>query len=297
MDIKIASDLLSKLNLKIPMENYEIVVKQFKVSDMSKLMHCSRHMHSSFEYHIISSGRCRVILDNKIFEVEAGEFYITGPGVYHEQIGLSSGGYMEYSLDCEINLVEHYDSEADQVVKLLTETECKPFKDTQNIIKLFEQALFEAYHKNIGFYVSIKNLVCSIIISTARTMSRNTSTFKPLGSIYKDNDFRIVYLERFIEDNLAINLSTDDIARYMGLSDKQICRIIKEKTGKSTKNFILSLKLEKTKELLRVSDFSLKHISNSLGFESEIYFNQWFKRRQGIAPGCYRERSRITNTM
>lgn len=289
MDIKIASDLLSKLNLKIPMENYEIVVKQFKVSDMSRLMHCSRHTHSSFEYHIISSGRCRVILDDNTFEIGAGEFYLTAPGVYHEQIGLSSGGYMEYSLDCEINLLEKYDSEANHVVKLLNETKCKPFKDNQNIIMLFEQALFEAYHKNIGFYGSIKNIVSSIIISTARTMSKNASALKPLGAMYKDNDFRIVHLERFIEDNLAINLSTDDIARYMGLSDKQICRIVKEKTGKSTKNFILSLKLEKSKELLQASDFSLKHISNSLGFESEIYFNQWFKRRQGMAPGGYRE--------
>lgn len=288
MDIKTASDLLSKLSLVVPMENYEIIVKRFNVFDVPFTIRFNRHMHSSYEFHIISSGRCRVTTDNGEFDVQAGEFYLTAPGVYHEQIALSSGGYVEYALDCEINQLDNYTSEISGLVKLITETECKPFNDRNNLIKLFEQALYEAYHKNIGFYNTLKNIVSSIIISTARTMAKEVAIKQGYGFTYKDNDFRIVQLERFIEDNISIKLSTDDIASYMGLSEKQICRIIKGKTGKNTKDFMLNLKHQRVKKLLETTELSMKVIAENIGFDSEVYFNQWFKRREGISPGNYR---------
>jgi YesN/AraC family two-component response regulator len=293
LDIRVASGMLSQLNIKVHMDNYVVDVKHFRVSDMSEDRPVKRHTHSSFEYHIIKSGRCRVKLDNSAFEANAGEFYLTAPGVYHEQIALSSGGYIEYSLNCEIILSENYSSETDNIVDILTQTECKPFKDTQNIIRLFEQSLYEAYHKNIGFYGSIKNLICTIIISSARAMNNNLLTQAEVPSMYKDNDFRLIQIERFIQDNIAINLTTDDISRYMCLSNKQICRIIKEKTGIGTKDLILSLKLEKAKKLLLDTDYSLKNISQLLGFENEIYFNQLFKKKEGLTPGIYRKNIRI----
>jgi AraC-like DNA-binding protein len=293
MDIKTASDMLYELNLKMQLENYIVDVKQFRVSDMSKDV--KKHKHSSYEYHIITNGRCRVNIDNGSFEVGPGDFYLTGPGVYHEQIGLSSGGYIEYSLNCELIPFDSCDSEISQIVKILTETECKAFKDTQNITKLFEQALYEAYHKNIGFYGYIKDIVHGILIRSARTMSSTITVYNTIGSMYKDNDFRLVQIERFIEDNIGVYLSTEDIARYMCLSEKQIYRIVKEKSGISTKNLILTLKLKKAKELLEDTDYSLKNISNLLGFESEIYFSQFFKKREGTTPGNYRDNIRLNS--
>jgi len=298
MDIRTASKLLSQLNLKTKVDNYIIDVKHFRVADMTTVNLINSHMHSSFEYHIIKSGICRVTIDSGTFDASAGEFYLTAPGVYHEQKAISSGGYIEYSLNCEINLEEQWDSEMNNIAELLTKAECKSIKDTQNITKLFEEALYEAYHKNIGFYVSIKNLITSIIIRSARAMSSNRLdpsevVYNSISSIYKDNDFRLIQIERFIEDNLAVKLTADDIARYMCLSNKQVCRIIKEKTGRGTKELILRGKLKKAKELLEDTNIPLKNISNSLGMESEIYFNQLFKRKEGITPGSYRENVKI----
>jgi AraC-like DNA-binding protein len=287
MDIKIASDMLSELNLNIHIDNYLIDVKHFRVSDLSTDI--KKHKHSSFEYHIIKSGRCRVIVDNGTFEVSPGDFYLTAPGVYHEQEVMSSGGYIEYSLNCELTAVDTVESETSGIVKILTETVCRPFKDTQNITKLFEQALYEAYHKNIGFYGTIKNLVHGILVRSARSMNSSLPARNNSGSMYKDNDFRLLQIVRFIEDNISVYLTTEDIARYMCLSEKQIYRIVKEKTAMSTKELIISLKLRKAKELLEETDYSIKNISSFLGFESEIYFNQFFKKRERITPGSYRD--------
>jgi hypothetical protein len=67
--------MLSALNIKIHMDNYVVDVKLFRVVDMSEDRPVKRHTHSSFEYHIIKNGRCRVKLDNGTFEANIGDFH------------------------------------------------------------------------------------------------------------------------------------------------------------------------------------------------------------------------------
>lgn len=291
MDIRTASDLLSKLSLRFILENYEVNVKRINVYDAPFTQKINRHKHSTFEYHILSSGSCRVTTDLRTFDVQAGDYYLTGPGVYHEQTALSSGGYVEYALDCEITLVEEAFTESSELVHILTTTECKPIRDRKQMLKLYEQALAEAYHRKVGYVNTLRNLIGTMLITSARAMAwpedNGRQAVEPL--VLGNNDFRMVQLERFIQDNLGVRLTTSDLASYIGLSDKQVCRIIREKTGKNTKEFILELKMEAAKELLHSSLIPVKQIGEQIGFESEVYFNQWFKQRTGISPGGYRK--------
>lgn len=46
------------------------------------------HVHSSdsYELHAITQGRGLVHIDSETYQLAAGDFYLTGPGVSHEQI-------------------------------------------------------------------------------------------------------------------------------------------------------------------------------------------------------------------
>ncbi len=47
----------------------------------------TRHAHSasSYELHYIESGNGELITDNGAFKVSKGDFFITGPNIYHKQ--------------------------------------------------------------------------------------------------------------------------------------------------------------------------------------------------------------------
>lgn len=292
LDILKASNKLSRLDLQIELDNYLIKILWFRIMANAGEWSIKRHTHSSFEFHFVAQGSCRVIIDDGEFEAKKGEIYLTAPGVYHAQRNVeeSSGEYIEYSINCDFFQKINSNIDTEINYKVLTQIKCDAFKDKYNIMEYFYKALEEAYYENIGFYNNIKNLAAIIITLAIRTLTENKiADSYNIPKKYKKDDYRFMLIEQFIEDNLCSNITTMDVAGYMFLSDKQVYRIIKEKTGESTKKYINTMRLKKAKELLKDTDMNIKQISESLGFTSEYYFSQFFKREEGFPPMEYRD--------
>lgn len=283
-----ASRKLSELDLSFQIDNLLVEVLWFRVMIQTKDWNIKRHTHSTFEFHFIASGACRVHLDDDRFQVETGEFYLTAPGVYHEQSGTGRDGLIEYSINCNLKPLDDTPSEIYQILKFLKDSPCKKLPDRGGVIDLFNQALQEADSQHIGFYNQIKSLVVMIIIAATRGISGDSASEYPIPLKNKKDDYRLAQIIKFITDNIESPISTKDIAKHVFLSEKQVCRIIQEHKGVSTKDLILQYKLDKAKELLLQTDLSIKQIAERLGFTSEYYFHQFFKREEGYPPGVYR---------
>lgn len=288
LDLMKASRKLSELDLKVSVDNLTMDILWFRVMPMEKGAVINRHTHSTFEFHFITFGSFEISLDSDNFKTHAGEFYLTAPGVYHVQKALGAGKNVEYCINCDLSLIDDRPSEAREILKVLKEAPCRQFKDTNGIIKFFERALEEAYYQNMGFYSNIKSLASMIVYTAARTMGQNSPVRYDVPLKSRKDNYRLLQVQSFIEDNIANPVTTRDIARYMYLSDKQVCRIVEKLTGMSTKDFIMQIKLQKAKQLLKETNLSIKQVSDSLGFSSEYYFNQFFKREEGYPPGQFR---------
>ncbi|MCX7843593.1 MAG: AraC family transcriptional regulator [Clostridia bacterium] len=290
MDIFKASDRLSELELSFIIDNLEINVLWFRIMHRPEgEWSIPRHMHSSFEFHFIKSGCCIVMLDDCEFIASEGGFYLTAPGIFHEQRAYKKNEILEYCINCEILVNnEQLTSEGAHIFNIFKKTECKCFKDTEGIINFFEKALNEAFYKNIGFYNNIKNLAQIILFLSARIMNENRSIKYIVPHKLKKDDYRVIQIENYIRDNIYKNLTAAEISKFMFLSQRHVCRIIEEKWGINTKKLIMKMKFEKSKELLKETDISVKEISEKLGFSSEYYFNQFFKNLEGFPPGLFR---------
>lgn len=292
-DFPKASQKLSELDLKITLDNLFIEVLWFRVMQSNGTMAINRHKHSSFEFHFIYSGSSLVELDDGVFTAKAGEFYLTAPGVYHRQTFKSN--YTELSLNCDLKLMEDKPSEAGYLLSTLKEAICRAVKDTTGVADLFLEALKEAYVQNAGFFSRIQCLTSMIIIAASRAISGFIPANYQLPHKQRKNECRIVQIEKFIEDNVMSRLTPSDISRFMYLGEKQISRIITEAKGMSTKELILSFKLQRAKKLLiDRSDLTIGQVSEILNFSSEYYFNQFFKREEGYPPGVYRKTAKLS---
>lgn len=292
-DLTKASQKLSELDLKITLDNLCIDVLWFRAMQSDGKVTINRHKHSSFEFHFIYSGSSLVELDDGAFTAKAGEFYLTAPSVNHSQTFDSS--YIELSLNCDIRLFENKPSEAVYILSTLKEAVCKPVKDTTGITDMFLSVLREAYFQNAGFYSQVRCLTAAIIIAASRAISGLIPANYILPHKQRKNEYRIVQIEKFIEDNIMSRLAPSDISRVMYLSEKQIFRIITGARGISTKELILSFKLKRAKKLLiENTDLTVGQISEMLHFSSEYYFNQFFKREEGYPPGVYRKSTMLS---
>jgi AraC-like DNA-binding protein len=291
MDIVKASQNLSRLDLQTTLDNLMINILWFRTSRLDYQKDIKRHKHSSYEFHFIIEGKCVVVLDDGEFEAKAGEFYLTGPGVYHEQRCLEGDYSLEYALNCDINIAEDISVEGNYILELFKNKPCQSFKDIHGCTDYFKKALEEAYFERFGFYNNIKNLACMIITTAARNMSEMDKIDHKVSLITKGQDYRFMEIQKYIEDNASMQITTEDIGKYMCLSSKQVRRIIKSSLGVTTKELIINIKMQKSKELLKNTKLSIKEIAEQLGFSSEYYFSQFFKRIESWSPSEFRKNS------
>lgn len=283
-----ASRRLSELSISIDLSGFTIDVQWLRVMQKSGTWEIDRHAHSSFEFHIIARGSCKVATDTHTFTAEAGSFYLTGPGVYHQQWSDNDGELIEYSLDCTFRPRKESagagtdKAEWSQLHTFLLNAPCIPYKDTTGVIELFERALEEALELKAGYTIVIHTVIPSILVATARSMGFVTS-----NAVVKQKS-RMDIIAEYVEDNIFRSICPADIAAFMNLSEKQVSRIIFASEGFSTKRFITQAKIEQAKKMLANPSYSLSEIAEALGFTTTSYFNTVFRKVEGIAPGSFR---------
>ena len=73
-------------DIKIAIDTLLINIIHIAFLPASSKLHISNHCHSCYELHYIPYGKGTLIANDKKYMITPGTFYLTGPGVYHEQI-------------------------------------------------------------------------------------------------------------------------------------------------------------------------------------------------------------------
>lgn len=95
-------------------------------------------------------------------------------------------------------------------------------------------------------------------------------------------------LVQMVEENLGDeNLSVDEMGTKLGISRVHLYRKIKKLTGLSVSEFVTSVKLKKSTELLLNSGKSISEIAYEVGFTSPSYFSRCFREYFKMAPSEY----------
>ncbi|WP_205948465.1 helix-turn-helix transcriptional regulator [Pueribacillus theae] len=94
----------------------------------------------------------------------------------------------------------------------------------------------------------------------------------------------ITYIHEHIYDPLPLSR----LSSYAGYSPYHFTRIFKEKIGLSPLYYVSSLKLEKAKDLLLHTNFSVRDIGMEIGQQSLGTFTTRFTKRIGVTPSKFR---------
>ena len=175
------------------------------------------------------------------------------------------------------------------LLSVLHHAPCIPLADEHGALALFETALGEADRRLPGFTLAVRNLVPMILVAAARSLATSCPDAPVVEAPEPVPEDRMARIERFVSDNLGLDLSPADVAGHVNVSERQLDRIVMRHKGYSTKKFITRLKLKRAKALLEETDLTLKAIAEELGFSSEYYFSSVFRKHEGFPPGEFRK--------
>ncbi|WP_298969202.1 GlxA family transcriptional regulator [uncultured Roseobacter sp.] len=90
---------------------------------------------------------------------------------------------------------------------------------------------------------------------------------------------------QIMDNNIEDPLTPDEISQVIGLSTRQLERLFAKYVGISPKRHYLRLRLEKARDLLRQTDFSVTDVCIACGFKSLSHFSKSYRAAYGISPG------------
>ena len=79
-------------------------------------------------------------------------------------------------------------------------------------------------------------------------------------------------------------LNLDDLEKGMDMSKMQLYRKLKNITSFSGNEFIRSIRLKESKDLLQTGEFNISEVAYKVGFNDPGYFTRAFKKQFGKSP-------------
>ena len=230
------------------------------------------HYHSLYEIYYMLEGNCTYIIDNKVYNVEAGDIVIIPGGIIHHT------KYDDIS-HCRIliNCCSQYIPSS--VIKSISSGNYlyrNPFiiEEVKRILNTVEK---EYIHND-----SFSNEIISCHThSLFYLLMRNTHTCLTVD----EGNKVIEQAAAYIKENFASNITLSDLAKKFSVSPEHFSRMFKKETGLGFSKYLNSLRLQYAEQLLKSAEnLNITKIAEICGFEDSNYFSKKFKEAYGLTP-------------
>jgi AraC-like DNA-binding protein len=151
---------------------------------------------------------------------------------------------------------------------------------SQLIITQYEEIFNNIELQKVGFQQLVSGMILSILGNVYYKNQNNSFSNNPITE--KINEACKMF------QNPTEELSPQQIAESLNVSYSWFRRVFKDYTGLSPNQYILQVKLNRSKELLINSFLSISEIAFQLGFESISQFSNFFRQKEKISPSNFR---------
>jgi len=101
-------------------------------------------------------------------------------------------------------------------------------------------------------------------------------------------DARTLGIIELITQDCSQDLSLSKMARVVNLSPWRLCHVFKTDTCMSPIQYVRWFRMQRAKELLETTFFSVKEVMNKVGGHDESHFVRDFEKAHGLSPRRYR---------
>ena len=101
-------------------------------------------------------------------------------------------------------------------------------------------------------------------------------------------DRQLATAVRFLRAHACDGLRLKDFMRQNPLSRRALERRVHKLLGRSPKEEITRVQIERAKQLLATTDLPAATIAEKCGYNQPIYFSQVFRSQVGLSPSDYR---------
>ena len=210
------------------------------------------HRHDFIEIGIILDGEGEFSVDDKVFPVRKGDLLLFNPGMLHQsrRINEKEPATEFYA---GFSNIHFRNMEYNQILFPHRTFLLRPKEKTfLHLTRLAESMMAESRSTQPGRYFMLKSYLTQMILLLYREQAEQQNSAAS-GFIFESTGKKYVVekIVDYLEDHYTEKISLDQIAQNMYLSPFYISRIFKSEVGDTPINYLINLRMEKARQLLR----------------------------------------------
>ncbi|MEF9991761.1 MAG: AraC family transcriptional regulator [Romboutsia sp.] len=231
--------------------------------------------HPYWELTYVDIGILSTSVDGEEFELKQGDLIFYAPNQFHKQSTLENNSSSYLTLNFNMNF-SYEELLANKIFTLK--------RDTHSIVtKLIHELSSDNIYSSDLSLCYLKELII-------QTLRSENSYFQSKPATYMQQSYENSLLDeilKYIKTNVDEKLTVESLCKQFCMSSSTLHSLFKKNLDITVKNHINELKLDKSKELIKNSTYTISEISEILGFSSIHYFSKKFKSSFGISPTEY----------
>lgn len=257
------------------------------------------HGTTSLSIKTIRRGSALFKADRGIHKVQRGNFLVMNAGREYTVIVDEPEPIFGFSVFFAPGFVEKVSRESQGPdAKPIRESEYpfyeRIYKDEKTLQKLyaFQDGFLQHQDDTLWLEQQTQDLALSLVALQTKVKAE-VEAFAELRPAARDEVYRRLYKARdYAQACLDQKVSLTDLADVACFSPSYFLRSFRALYGKTPHQFLLELRLERARHLLRTTEKTVTEICGAVGFESLGSFSWTFSRRVGVSPEMYRRQCR-----
>lgn len=238
--------------------------------------HSLMHAHSCTELFYVIGGRGMFRMEAESFPLEKDDLIIVNPNVEHTEMGIGNDP-LEYIVLGIEGLDFVFPGDDNRYARI-------PYQEHREDTLMCLDMMLREMEKKGESHAEISQRLLEILI--LQLMRNANCAVTPAASRRSSRECAVV--KRYLDQNYSENITLDMLAELTHMNKYYLVHVFNRENGKSPISYLIDRRIRESRHLLVNTDHSLSEISQMLGFSSQSYFSQSFKKAQGITPNEYR---------
>ncbi len=278
---------------------YAVLDQGFLESACAPRLSTDMHSHPYFEILACIDGEYDIkLLDREDVRMVPGTMCLLPPETYHS-CNAVGGNILQLALRFRYTRQKSSGSRndeptslfeaCDRVMQSLDSPRILP--DVGPLCGMLCDIRGEMQKQQIGSGVCAQLLIAQFFIRLIRRLDRQEMSANITASRIPDDDDREVRyqkIENYLSKNAGIAVTEEDMARELGLSSRQLSRVLRSIYGMSFREKVIETRLHRAVGLLTHTDCPIEKVASSVGYTTPSGFYVAFRKQFGMSAGEYR---------
>ena len=235
------------------------------------------HSHPFTELFYVLNGTGTFQTETQTFCIAADDLILINPHVMHTEFS-NGDAALEYVVLGFEGIAFETDGHAP--ITCL----CKNVKTIRPACLFYTRSLIQELHDRKENYVEMSQNLLENLLYLIRREIHVTPEAVSVGKT--SQECRMI--EQYINAHYAETITLDTLSALTFHSKYYIAHAFTKYKGISPINYLITRRIEEAKSLLEHTDFPVAKIAQAVGFSSQSYFSQAFRRETTLSPDAYR---------